>query len=50
MSKNFQRMMKMTNNFDYLLSLAVITMLREQGLITQKEYQEIDLKNRSVFC
>lgn len=40
----------MTNNFDYLLSLAVITMLREQDLITQKEYQEIDLKNRSVFC
>ena len=40
----------MTNNFDYLLSLAVITMLRERGLITQKEYQEIDLKNRSVFC
>ena len=40
----------MTNNFDYLLSLAVITMLREQDLITQKEYQETDLKNRSVFC
>lgn len=40
----------MNNNFDYLLSLAIITMLREKRLITQKEYQEIDLKNKSIFC
>lgn len=40
----------MIETFDYLLSLAIIKRLREEHLITQNEFDEIDRKNKETFC
>lgn len=42
-------MMNQENNLEYLLSLALAKLLLKKGIITTKEFEELDQLNRSSF-